>query len=111
MNRLPLAVACSLLACLLAAPPAWAAIAVGGGTLDQGESWRTGGRQPLARPYQSGMSLGAAVDLVQRRYGGARVVRAETRQEGGETVHRIRLLSEDGRVFTVSVNARTGRMD
>ena len=108
MNRLPPALACSVLACLLAVP---ATGAESGGTPDASESSRTGGRAPLARPYQSGMSLDQAVEMVQRRHGGARVVRAETRQDGGETVHRIRLLSEDGRVFTVSVNARTGRMD
>jgi uncharacterized membrane protein YkoI len=57
-----------------------------------------------------GMSLDQAVAMVQRRYN-ARVVRAEESREGDDVVYRIRLLSEDGRVFTVRVNARTGQMD
>ncbi len=57
-----------------------------------------------------GMSLDAAVAMVQRRYNG-KVVRAEEIREGDEVVYRIRVLSADGRVFTVNVNARTGQMD
>lgn len=56
-----------------------------------------------------GMSLDRAVDMVQRRFN-ARVVRAEEKRDGGQTVYRIRLLSEDGRVFTVSVDPRTGEI-
>jgi uncharacterized membrane protein YkoI len=56
------------------------------------------------------MSLDQAVAMVQRRYN-ARVVRAEESRQGDDVVYRIRLLSEDGRVFTVRVNARTGQMD
>jgi uncharacterized membrane protein YkoI len=57
-----------------------------------------------------GMSLDQAVAMVQRRYN-AKVVRAEETREGEDVVYRIRLLSGDGRVFTVRVNARTGQMD
>jgi hypothetical protein len=57
-----------------------------------------------------GMSLDQAVSMVQRRFN-ARVVRAEETREGEDVVYRIRLLSEDGRVFTVRVNARTGQTD
>jgi hypothetical protein len=56
-----------------------------------------------------GMSLDRAVDMVQRRFN-ARVVRAEEKRDGGQTVYRIRLLSEDGRVFTVNVDPRTGEI-
>ena len=38
----------------------------------------------------------------------ARAVRAEAISEDGRTVYRIRLLSADGRVFEVRVDARTG---
>lgn len=56
-----------------------------------------------------GMSLDRAVDMVQKRFN-ARVVRAEEKRDGGQTVYRIRLLSEDGRVFTVNVDPRTGEI-
>ena len=53
------------------------------------------------------LSLDDAVERVKRRYE-ARVLRAEETKEGDEVVYRIRLLADDGRVFTVRVNARTG---
>jgi uncharacterized membrane protein YkoI len=55
------------------------------------------------------MSLDEAVALVQSRYD-AKVVKAETVQQRGREVHRIRLLSPDGRVWTVSVDAASGEI-
>jgi len=59
---------------------------------------------------EASLTLDRAVEMVQRRYS-ARAVRAEETREGEEVVYRIRLLSADGHVFTVHVNARTGRVD
>jgi uncharacterized membrane protein YkoI len=56
------------------------------------------------------LSLDGAVELVKKRYE-ARVLRAEEAKEGEEPIYRIRLLAADGRVFTVKVYARTGRME
>ncbi|HZF26942.1 MAG TPA: PepSY domain-containing protein [Steroidobacteraceae bacterium] len=56
---------------------------------------------------QGGVSLDAAVQMVQQRYK-ARVVRAETRQENGRTVYVLRLLNTDGKVWTVRVDADSG---
>lgn len=53
------------------------------------------------------LSLDDAVQMVQQRYG-ARVVRAETRSEGGRAVYHLRLLNSDGRVWTVRVDAQSG---
>jgi uncharacterized membrane protein YkoI len=53
------------------------------------------------------ISMDEAVDLAQRRYK-ARVVRAEVSERGGRRVYLLRLLSEDGRVFNVRVDAATG---
>ena len=53
------------------------------------------------------ISLDEAVARVERRYD-ARVVRAEEKNDDGRTVYRIRLLSADGRVFQVTVDAQTG---
>jgi uncharacterized membrane protein YkoI len=57
----------------------------------------------------SRLSQDAAVEMAQRRYH-ARAVRVETKREGDRTVYRIRLLSPDGRVFTVAVNADSGEI-
>jgi hypothetical protein len=55
------------------------------------------------------VSLAEATRMVQQRYGG-QVLRAEAKRDKGRTVYRIRVLSEDGRVRTVHVDAATGRM-
>jgi len=64
----------------------------------------------LATTFQSsGMSLDQAVALVQSKYG-ARVIRANTVEEDGRAVHYIRLMSPDrSRVWTVRIDAATGR--
>ena len=53
------------------------------------------------------VSMDEAVDMAQRRYN-ARVVRAEVSDRGGRRVYLLRLLSDDGRVFNVRVDAATG---
>jgi len=65
------------------------------------------------RPHQRqasapGISLDAAVRQAERKYQ-ARVIRAETRTaQDGRIVHVLRLLSEDGRVWTVKIDAASG---
>ncbi len=56
---------------------------------------------------RAGMSLDEAVQMVQQRFN-ARVVRAETRSDNGRTVYHLRLLSSDGKVWTVRVDAQSG---
>jgi len=60
--------------------------------------------------FQSGgISRDQAVAMMQAKYR-ARVVRAETEQEGGRVVYNIRLMAQDGsRVWSVRVDAATGR--
>ena len=55
------------------------------------------------------VSLAEATRRVQQSTGG-QVLRAETKRDKGRVVHRIRVLTEDGRVRTVHVDAETGRM-
>ena len=55
------------------------------------------------------MSLDAAVEMVRGRYGG-KVISASTTSRGGKKVHVIKLLSDEGRVRTVRVDAQTGRI-
>jgi uncharacterized membrane protein YkoI len=65
-------------------------------------------RAPDTRIAQRGsLSLAQATAIAQGRFQG-RVVRAETVQEGGRTVHVIRILGDDGRVRTVRVDAESG---
>ncbi len=61
-------------------------------------------------PQGERISLDQAVAKVERRFH-ARAVKAQERREGGRLVYRIRLLSEDGRVFEVSVDATTGQVE
>ena len=57
----------------------------------------------------SGLSLDQAVEMAQRRYR-AKAVKAETIRNGEKRVHRIRLLSADGKVWNVRVDAESGAM-
>ena len=56
---------------------------------------------------QAGMSLDDAVQMVQQRFR-ARVVKAEQRNEDGRTVYHIRLVNNEGKVWTVRVDAQSG---
>jgi uncharacterized membrane protein YkoI len=62
------------------------------------------------RIQPSGMSLDQAVEMAQRRFR-AKAVRAETVRNGDRLEHRIRLLSADGKVRNVSVDAESGAMN
>ncbi len=55
------------------------------------------------------VSLGEAVQMAQSRYR-AKAVRAETVNNGGRRVHQIRLLSAEGKVWMVRIDAETGAM-
>lgn len=57
-----------------------------------------------------GVTLDQAVARAEKKYS-ARAVRAEEKRQDGRRVYRIRLLSEDGRVFDVTVDAASGKED
>lgn len=59
------------------------------------------------RIQPSAMTLDQAVEMVQRRYR-AKAVKAETVRQGERRVHQIRLLSAEGKVWNVRVDADTG---
>lgn len=65
-------------------------------------------RAPQALVLQ-GISLDEAVSRAERQYR-ARVVRTEVQDEDGRKVYVLKLLSDNGRVFTVRIDAATGRM-
>jgi uncharacterized membrane protein YkoI len=56
---------------------------------------------------QAPLSLDQAVSKVRQQTGG-QVVRAETKQADGRTVHVIRILTGEGRVRTLEVDAQSG---
>lgn len=58
---------------------------------------------------RDGVSLDQAAAMVRRQTGG-RIIKASSRSSNGRTVHFIRVLTPDGKVFTVRVDARTGRV-
>lgn len=66
------------------------------------------GREPARAGAM--VSVDQAVAMAERRYK-ARVVRADTEQRGERRIYVLRLLSEEGRVWTVRVDAATGSMD
>ncbi len=53
-------------------------------------------------------SLDDAVKMVRDKTDGE-VVRAETREKSGRVVHRIRVMTKDGRVRTFEIDAQTGK--
>jgi uncharacterized membrane protein YkoI len=67
-------------------------------------------RRPAEQHIEPRVSLDQAVQMVQRRYG-ARAVKAETVSQGDRRVHKIRLLSPEGKVWNVHVDAQTGAMN
>jgi uncharacterized membrane protein YkoI len=58
---------------------------------------------------RDGISLDEAVRRAEAQYR-ARVVRTDVQDEDGRKVYVLKLLSEDGRVITVRIDASTGRM-
>jgi len=64
-------------------------------------------RAVVAAP-RDGISLDEAVSRAERQYH-ARVVRTDVQDEDGRKVYVLKLLSEDGRVFTVRIDAQSGR--
>jgi uncharacterized membrane protein YkoI len=65
------------------------------------------GARPMA---DQGLTLDQAVARMERQYK-ARAVRAEQERRNGRVVYRIRLLSDDGRVLDVTVDAATGAVE
>ena len=55
------------------------------------------------------ISLDQAVNMAESRYR-AKAVKAQQSMSGDRLVYNIRLLSGDGRVWTVQVDAQTGQM-
>lgn len=66
-------------------------------------------RSIAAEAFRDGISLDEAVRRAERQYR-ARVVRTDVQDEDGRKVYVLKLLSEDGQVITVRIDASTGRM-
>jgi peptidase YpeB-like protein len=66
-------------------------------------------RVEWAAVLRDGISLDEAVRRAEAQYR-AKVVRTDVQDEDGRTVYVLKLLSEDGRVITVRIDAATGRM-
>jgi hypothetical protein len=66
-------------------------------------------RAAPAAVWRDGISLDEAVSRAEAQYH-ARVVRTDVQDEDGRKVYVLKLLSDNGRVFTVRIDAATGRM-
>jgi uncharacterized membrane protein YkoI len=68
----------------------------------------SGGHSFIARRGggEAGVSLNDAVQQVQRETGG-RVLSADTVNQGGRTVHRIKVLTPSGQVRIVTIDAQS----
>lgn len=64
----------------------------------------------VAEERKQNLSMDRAVELAEQRYR-ARVVRAATSEAQGRRVYVLKLLSNEGRVWTVHVDAETGAMN
>ena len=62
----------------------------------------------MVAEQRDGISLDEAVRRAESQYR-AKVVRTDVQDEDGRKVYVLKLLSEDGRVITVRVDAATGR--
>jgi hypothetical protein len=65
-------------------------------------------KSELVGVYRDGITLDEAVRRAEAQYN-AKVVRTDVQDEDGRKVYVLKLLSEDGRVITVRVDAATGR--
>lgn len=73
-----------------------------------GQAWVQDHYQRVARrdhEHNGGVSLNQAVQEVQRETGG-RVLSAETINQGGRSVHRIKVLTPSGQVRVMTIDAR-----
>jgi len=66
----------------------------------QAETART-----ILQAQGDGLSLSEAVEQVRRQYKG-RIVSAETKRRGNREVHIIKVLTDDGKVKTVTIPGR-----
>ncbi len=116
MNRPPhhprFSVLCLLAASALGVVSVTAHADRGGERYDRGgdERYRDGQRGSGRGGERGGLSLDAAVGLVVSRFGG-QVVRAEAQSRDGQLYYLIRVLTSDGVLVRVRVDAQTGRMD
>jgi uncharacterized membrane protein YkoI len=93
----------ALLLCVLAAgvaSPAWA-------KKHKNDPDVRGEQQREAAGGCPGFSLSQVISQVERRYK-ARVVRTDVMDGGGQCVYVLRLLSDEGRVWSVRVDSRSG---
>jgi uncharacterized membrane protein YkoI len=65
------------------------------------------GSRDRAYDERGQVSLDEAIEMAQRRFN-ARVVRSEVAQQDRRRVYVLRMLSEDGRVFVVRIDAASG---
>lgn len=72
------------------------------------------GTQPLRLAQseansEARISASQAAAIVQKHYGG-KVLNIQAKQKSGHMIYRIKILQDNGRIRTVGVDARTGKL-
>lgn len=70
--------------------------------------WFPGVPVDVAQAGNGGISLDGAVSRVRRQTNG-KILSAETVRHDGRSVHRIKVLTQDGRVKRLLIDAQSGR--
>jgi uncharacterized membrane protein YkoI len=96
----------SIAACLVAGVLALSSAATGRAAPRAGDG--TAPADPAFSTY-AGVSMDQAIQMAERQFG-AKVVRASVSEDNGRRVYVLRLVSEQGRVWTVRVDAASGAM-
>ena len=65
-------------------------------------------REPSRAEPLAGVSIDRVIEQVERRYK-AKVVNQKEKRSGDRKIYELRLLSDEGRVWTVRVDAETGK--
>lgn len=79
------------------------------GKEERGKGRDRGERVERVERSKRNISVDRAIAMAEKRFD-ARVVRAESREEGERVVYVLRLLNDAGRVWTVKVDAASGEM-
>ena len=90
---------------LIAVPMAANAISLPAADIQHGAIQPSGGVDHVIT-QRDGKTLAQAIEQVRRQYDVQRIVNADTRRQGNREVHRIKFMTRDGTVKTVTVQGR-----
>ncbi len=63
----------------------------------------------LVAQSESRVSASHAAAIVQKQYGG-KILKVDSQNRGGRIVHRVKILQDNGRIRTLSVDGQSGQI-